>query len=84
MQTSCDGNVRFIGRSALQTKDGRPFYLLNVADEDGDTLKISCEQQAYEKLASCVFGDAIYVVFRVKMFNNNLSIRCIEVEAARS
>lgn len=79
MQVSTDGIVRFIGRKKISTDDRQIYYQISLADEEGDTIKMFCDQAAYEGTKGLEFGDPMSLILSVSQYNKGISTRLKEV-----
>lgn len=74
-----DGTVKYAGHELIEYKDGRKFVNLSVVDSDNIPFSIFCPGEFAYPLANVVFGQDISIVFEVRRWNNNLTLRAKEV-----
>ena len=79
MQLSTDGTLRFIGKRTFKTKDGKDCYMVEFADDSGDSMQVFSTDQAYFGLGKCQFGDTFSGSFNAQQRFRGYSLTLIDV-----
>lgn len=78
MQVSQDVAGKFISCGSGASKEGRPYFRLSVADEEGEVLQFYCDQMVYNKICNLSFGDEVQLIFRLAQWSAGINCRCVD------
>lgn len=78
MQVTQDVIGKFISCASGASKEGRPFFRLSVADEEGQVLQFYCDQMVFNQICNLQFGDGLQLVFRIAQWNTGVNVRVVD------